>query len=322
MEIYSKFNLADLDKNLTDGLDAIICSTSFEARCLSIPLNVNPNHIERAIIVSKDAAFPHVKKNKEKLLEHFADKTILISGHNDNILLIADNIRSSLQMIKNVKPGKFLIDITTFTHEILLVLFRIIHQTLDEKDKIYIAYNPSKDYSGGVALEDRWLSKGIGEIRSVLGYPGNFKPSRKSHLIVLLGYETERAELLIDAYEPASISLGLGAKSESVSPTLYDINVQFHDKLKHKLRQVDEFNFSCINPVNAKKSILQQVDKYIDNNIVIAPMNTKVSTLGAALAAIECQNIQICYASALQYNYDNYSIPSDECYFFDLPEIF
>jgi hypothetical protein len=45
-------------------------------------------------------------------------------------------------------------------------------------------------------------------------------------------------------------------------------------------------------------------------------MNTKLSTSGAALAALEADEIQLCYASARHYNIEGYSRPSQECIIF------
>ena len=38
-------------------------------------------------------------------------------------------------------------------------------------------------------------------------------------------------------------------------------------------------------------------------------MNTKISTLGAAMVALEDESIQVCYAQADVYNANNYSTP-------------
>jgi hypothetical protein len=46
-------------------------------------------------------------------------------------------------------------------------------------------------------------------------------------------------------------------------------------------------------------------------------MNTKISTIGSALAALEEEAIQLCYAQPLQYNYKSYSTPGNTCYLLD-----
>ena len=53
-------------------------------------------------------------------------------------------------------------------------------------------------------------------------------------------------------------------------------------------------------------------------NTVIAPMNNKISTVGAALAALKNPNIQISYAQADIYNVVGYSMPNDDYYLGEL----
>ena len=78
-------------------------------------------------------------------------------------------------------------------------------------------------------------------------------------------------------------------------------------KFTNIYKDVDIFEISCINPILTKKRIQEQIDKYPNYNVVIAPMNNKISTLGASLLAIEMPEIQICYSSPNIYNVDGYS---------------
>ena len=53
-----------------------------------------------------------------------------------------------------------------------------------------------------------------------------------------------------------------------------------------------------------------------------AGQNNKLSTVGTSLAAFEKPEIQCCYAPAVIYNYENYSVPGKRCYFIDWKELF
>ena len=57
-------------------------------------------------------------------------------------------------------------------------------------------------------------------------------------------------------------------------------------------------------------------------NNILAPMNTKLSTIACALASLECLPLQICYAQPLQYNYENYSKAGNTCYLIDFDSLF
>ena len=82
--------------------------------------------------------------------------------------------------------------------------------------------------------------------------------------------------------------------------------------------KVEQFQFSCVDPRNAKRAIIEQAKKFPEHNTVLAPMNTKVSTLGAALAAFEEESLQVCYAHPSAYNTATYSLPGLDCRLFDL----
>jgi len=293
----------------------LICSSSFEQRCLSFPVILDPSAISKALVCQNEDLLEVVGANTERLLATFGERATLVQLRTDNPLCGADNIQRVLEQFSSGTCRNFLIDATTFTHEGLLILLSLLRRNGKVGDTALIVYNPAKRYAD-------WLSKGIGEIRSVLGYPGNPRPSRKCHLIVLTGYEVERAGMLIDAYEPAVVSLGLGGKKESVSEELYERNIQFHGRLREKLKNVDEFAFSCVDANVTKRAIEEQILKFKDYNAVLAPMNTKISSVGAAMASFADESLQLCYAQAQHYNHAQYSVPSDDCIIFDAKGIF
>jgi hypothetical protein len=54
-----------------------------------------------------------------------------------------------------------------------------------------------------------------------------FKTARALQLIVLVGFEVERAAEVITQYEPSSLSIGLGKKNQSISDGHHDNNKYF-----------------------------------------------------------------------------------------------
>jgi hypothetical protein len=116
--------------------------------------------------------------------------------------------------------------------------------------------------------------------------------------------------------EPSSLTLGIGSEPTNQSHT--STNQHKFDRLKTLFPDAEKFNFSARNPYKARDDILSVIDQFPNQNIIIAPMNTKISTLGAALAVSQRQHIQICYAPARVYNVENYSLAADHCYLFQL----
>jgi hypothetical protein len=173
-------------------------------------------------------------------------------------------------------------------------------------------------------VEHVWLTRGVAQIRSVLGYPGRLSPSKKLHLIVIVGFEHERVAAVIEQFEPARLTLICGDPEKSVSSSHYEVNRHFFQKVKAFVERtqstqtaVDTCYISCVDPFEARDTVLKCAS--IDNgyNVVVCPMNTKTSTVGAGMAAIYDERIQIAYARAIEYNEEGYSSPSSMATVFD-----
>ncbi len=84
------------------------------------------------------------------------------------------------------------------------------------------------------------------------------------------------------------------------------------DMIKSRVGDLNQFEISCTEIDSVETVVSEQISKFKDCNVFIAPMNTKLSTVGVAGAAFRHPNVQICYASATQYNIRGYSTPSDQ----------
>ena len=227
----------------------------------------------------------------------------------------------SKSMISLFKGGDklILLDITTFTHEIVLILFRLINYYKRVSDKVYYIYNCANKYSVNEGTkESKWLTKGVKQIRSIISYPGYFDPSKKNHLIILFGFEIERAIRLIEEFDYDKITLACQRTDETLNIDLQEINTHMHKCVLDLYSNAKQLNISIMNPIDTKSEILNYVTLNSEYNTVIAPMNNKISTIGAGLAAIENEYIQLCYMKANQYNIEGYSEPSDDFYIFEV----
>jgi hypothetical protein len=318
-----KVALRSLSKVFGSEIDLFICSSSFEERCLSVPKSLDPTKVKRVLVCENQDYESFISQNTEILLKYFGRRAKKVLLRTDNPVFVADNLQEALHSSLHSRVHSCVVDITTFTHEGLLILIRILNES-GFSGSLRFIYAGAEDYAINAQDSQKWLSKGVDSVRSVLGYPGAMMPSRLLHLVVLVGFESERAEKLIEAYEPATISLGLGAQGQSVSPKHYLTNEEFHRKVLDFAQNLatqntasNQFSFSCVDPFETKNSLMEQIALHPDHNTVIAPMNTKVSTLGAALVALENEHIQISYAHAVQYNTDGYSSPSHSSRVFD-----
>jgi len=305
-------------------IDVLICCGSFEERCCSIPEALDPGIIRMVLVAANEDQRAYTGENAQRLRSRFEGKCIDVAMRSDSPLQTADSLLAAIKKAAHHSRQKYLVDITTFTHESLLILLRLLALTLTVDDRVTFAYTSAGEYSLGLSDQDKWLTKGVKEIRSVLGFSGDIIPSLKTHLIVLVGYEHERASELIASLSPSILSLGCGGRGTATNDKHQGANEHFHKLVRTSCAiygQCHDFDFSCSDPWKAKEAILKQARKFPDQNVVVAPMNTKISTVGAALAAQEMECIQICYAQALRYNYEHYSAPGDKCHVFELPEL-
>lgn len=314
-----KILLNDLKNSLNKHYDVFLASASYEDRSLSIM-----KAIENEIKIDKkfvSLSIPH-KALIQKNLELFrSDNFEIIEIDNTDQIKSAINLMVPLSNVLEDNPkASFILDISTFTRQTLLILFRLLRNNLTRKNQIKFLYTPAEDYSIGLPYEAKWLTKGISQVNSIFGYSGVIRPSRPYHLIILMGFEVERASSLISAYEPSKITVGYASENDSVSNSHYQLNIQKFDELLSEFPYAESFEFSCIDVLKSKSDILEQTKKHIDYNVIVSPMNNKISTVSAALAAFENNEIQLAIAIPAIYNYDNYSIPSDYCYILEMPD--
>jgi len=335
----SKFEWGEIGKQLTKNYDLLITFASYEERCLSLVQNIPKEKIKNAVIFYLSDYEKYTSDNLLCLQSILKRNNIInntVSLCHKKPIVSFDRIVEYLDAcFSNGSVHNIIIDTTTFTHELLLVLLMLFKRKYIEAN-VTFAYSNAKDYDpqdDASRSPDKWLSKGIGEIRSILGYPGDILPARQTHLMIIVGYEYDRALSIISEIEPASLSLGFGksdsftTEQDDISNKHYGASEHFKEVVRDSMSfvpedRVYEFEVSCNDPERASNDIrthLKEKNKDIEGkNIILFAMNNKPSTLGVGLLALERQDIQLCYAPALVYNFENYSMPGSKCHLFEL----
>ena len=318
----NKININELNKQFENmKIDLFINCISFEDRCTKISLSLNADRIGNALcFMNLPSEFDKTPKEKNKSILESHFKSLLLSNLNkgnpvETAKTIFTTIKAHISQI--VKPN-IVVDITTFTHESLLVLLKTLSSLKTSIQECWLTYNPAQEYAPSIInQEEKWLSKGISEIRTVLGFPGNFDPLKKFHLILLAGIEYERASKLIEEFEPSKISIGLPYEEDSPAAKSYELNLS---KYKRLLSIYDEesiryFKFSAYDPEETKSFLKDHIDLFKSYNNVIAPLNNKLSTVGVGLYCLDNPDVQICYPIPVLHNLE-YSISSDKVYLY------
>lgn len=321
------FKIDKFSEKVRTPYDIFICSSSFEERCLSIPRKVSENRrASQAIIFKTGDSAEHVEVNFAMLQELFPGCCDKVEVFLTDPIKSADNISEEFDSKwDRESSAEVLIDITTFTHETLLMVLAAMRRDYP-KLKISCCYVNASEYAWDEPEQQKkWLSRGLrNEVRTILGYAGNMVPSKKTHLIVIVGYEYERAVQIIESMEPDAISLGYGGPTDAVTEKNKEANEQFA-RLVRKVtvyyEDIPDFVIPCDNPYELRDRLLHKIEEIGNNyNIIIIPMNNKISTVGVALACQKRPDIQLCYAPARVYNYQYYSKAGRNCYLFSLSE--
>lgn len=312
-----RINLSELISVLPDRIDLFICCASFEKRSISVASHLNPLNIQASIIFQIEELTEISNSNYQELFDLLKEKTVKKLLSSSFPLNSADILSEALDEVLRNEGSTIVVDITTFTKETLLMLLNLLwnwHKK-DTQRKVIFVYNPAE------SMSSEWLSKGMVELRSVVGYSGLLGSAKPIHAVVLAGFEIDRARDVLDVLEPDLISIGAGKHNESVTPEFFEKNREFVSELvSYYGANVRQFDFSLIDPEKTKQDVGAYINSFPEYGTTIIPLNNKISTLGVGLLALERQELQICYSRMANYNLD-YSVPSNQCIIFSLEKI-
>lgn len=316
MNYIKKIGLHEIKNTLSKKV-ALILFASFEKRCMTLAREIDIDIIEKAYVFRNiDNPMCMYNAGNLKAIQERIPRASIVEVSLNNPVLVADVFFSIIIEIRNANIKNIVIDISTFTHETLLMLIKSLYVNRTFFDTIALVYNGASKYSD-------WLSKGCKSIRNVVGYPGFFIPSYKDHMIILTGFEKERATQLVELFEPDILSIGNGCDPTSVDhqTMMEEMKEQFIE-WSENLGSIlsSPFDFSCSDICATMTKIEDIVNRGTKENIILVPLNTKLSTVSVALIALKTPSIQVLYPVPETYNI-LYSEPSDSFTVIDLKRI-
>lgn len=297
-----------LENKLPKKIDYLLICASFEDRCLSLTDPLINIEFSKVGVFYFEKFKKFSQKNIEKLTHHFNTSPVPLDYSNP--VSTADALIEFFDDQVQREKRTVLIDISTFTRESLLITLRFLEFTKDTISDVYFFYR--------TANVSKNLSDAVVSIRSVIGYMGDVNIEDPLHLIILSGFEHERAKEIIDTLEPDHITIGCASKEGSINEELYRCNVEFTNTLMayYSDTNIETFEHSLIDPNSVKEKILGAARSKKDYSTVVVPLNNKISTIGAGLAAIAEPKIQLCYAEMGNYNASHYSEATDDGFVF------
>ncbi len=220
--------------------------------------------------------------------------------------------------------GNVVIDATCFTRELLgMIIFALSvrRNNLNTVEVQYVSTGPNGYASQNISLseEERWLSRGVAEIRSILGYPGNFKSEQRRRVVAFAGHERDRLLEILEYIEPTVLSMSSEKEHSSTVDGARAVSKSVADELRDRipLPVISEVAFSANSIQETQSSLETLIAEAGAENISVLAMNTKLSFIGASLCALEHRNVRLIYAVPEAYN-PLYSSDSGDLKKFDI----
>ena len=167
--------LVELGSKITGNFDILICAASFEERCLSVPLSLTSEEGLTVLVLKNDDVAGTGNINARQLFEHFGKNTTIVETTKKIAIRTADRIAKAISEQRNMVAPRVCVDTTCMTHETLLILYSLLNHLYPKPhSQVQYLYCPAKEYDPGAAYEEKWLSRGIKDVRSILGFQVNF----------------------------------------------------------------------------------------------------------------------------------------------------
>ncbi len=191
------------------------------------------------------------------------------------------------------------IDTTTFPRNELLVALYFLRHSQKVK-KLRLLYVSPLKYG-------RWLSRGYRHFSLLLFFEGPSTFEKSIALLILTGFEKERAISLIEDIEPASIFLALAEPGT---------DPHFEEQSKETLKEIkargtaeaDVISIPGNDPFKCKEILEDLIaKKSSEYDFYVAPIGPKLAVVCLYLAYEHNPNFRIVYPQTMAYNVEHYS---------------
>ncbi len=246
----------------------------------------------------------------ENILKNHCDVVVTAEGSWLDPKVQLDSLKEALLTNSDeTLEALITLDTTGFNREALLAAAALLRLRFP-KSHMRALYVSPKDHG-------EWLSRGFRCIRNVMGFAGVQRSSQPTVLAVLSGFEPERTLKIIEEHEPIKVLMGIGDPPTEQRFLERNINEQ---KLVLASQDVEKFSF----PADSIKGCWECLENllkpfFVDYNLILAPMSTKLSTLAVFATALRHPEIQITYCLPGEYNIDSYSTGADALFIDEIP---
>lgn len=283
--------------------DIFIQCCSFEERTDRVIKSINIKKSGETYFIFKyvDESKTNLRdKNYEEILNYLSKltnnyHTILCESFSptDGIL----QFKSLLNSLSLTLTGqKIHLDISCFSKLYLILLLKYIESCNPLTIRLF--YTEPEEYA---VKWDEPLTYGLVDVVSMPAFGGHYLQDRESLLVLLLGFDGDRAYGIWERFAPHRTIILIGKPSIRES---WEGRVEkFNKRLMDRLPKESIYYLDSINPDSVQSSIAKIISKYNKKyNIMISPLGPKPQLLGCYLAIRDNKNIQLVYAFPKSYN--------------------
>jgi hypothetical protein len=282
--------------------DLFICCASFEERCVSSALRMGADFRTRfavVFVIEEPVYKKQVDTNMYRLQSELGKKTgegiFIISCQRDNPIDGVNQLKNIWEKCKpkNSEEPFITVDISGFTKIYLLELFHylVIEMNLGIPRILHTVqtYLPGR------------LTRGVEQISTAPNFFGTASLEKQTILVLLLGFEPERALAVWQHYNPAK-TITLITTPPQYGSMDYLEYARKNNAYLLSQSSVEVRNVSADNPYAVKDS-LETIynDTKGSFNMVIGPFGTKPQAVGVFLFCLEHPKAQVVYSFPVNY---------------------
>lgn len=286
---------------MTSNYDYLITVAGWEERFIeSLKDNLGKEVVSNLILLRaseyKEPTNLHVEKVR-KICEQEKIPLVIIEFYISNNITTWVTLEEELQ----ISPAsKVLFDISTAPREIIWFIQHFLEQNNSSTDYVY----------GKPQQYGAWLSKDPGTPRFVFYHSGITKLSSPTALLIISGFDLERAKQLINFFEPkkAVLAIQKGEQFENDSK-----NREKHINRLKRLCEIEYFELDTYAADGGYSTLEKEIPNLVENyNVIATSLGPKPSAVALYRLQSKFKDIALCYVPSLAYNTDNYSIGYQE----------
>lgn len=295
--------LNSLDPVVVEQTEVFIGCASFEDRCLGALSLLSPRyrfaHSYLFIYDDLNEARQHNVKAMTESLQRHGPLSIVEASEENPLRSIAE-LMTQVRSLALKSEARVTLDVSTFTKRHLMLLLHALDDT-GMWESLRLLYTEPKDYGVDMYLP---MTTGIREVAPIPGFTNLRPPDKPVLLVIMLGYEGDRAMALFQTIEPNETVLLV--PRPAYRPEWEGRTEELNSQLVSLLGQDAIAYADSRDPLKVKTvlgSILGSRYPTRDWTGLVSPLGTKPQTVG--LYAFWRENRDSCaviYAQPLRHN--------------------